>query len=214
MAVVLSGTRGVVPSGTAESCHQEPGWPANPQKSSRNRLPSNHANIMILTFSWRSSCCGQLDSRWDHLTNNLSCKAAIRTLYYDTVRASTPGCASGASAQPILVHTLATKPHLGALANIRGRHGVRHIPGSGDWRARLTGAVLCVGKHSCDLVHGPVSQGDAAPPQRNRVRPARSPARSLSRRSCGKGDPWRAAAVRTEGGPAAARASGLSFRRC
>ncbi|MBB3862748.1 hypothetical protein GGQ88_004050 [Novosphingobium hassiacum] len=44
MKLVLSGTAGHVLSGTADSSYQEPGCLGNPQKSARNRLPSNHPN--------------------------------------------------------------------------------------------------------------------------------------------------------------------------
>jgi len=44
MGLVLSGTAGLVLSGTRESSYQEPRCAGNPQKSARNRLPSNHPN--------------------------------------------------------------------------------------------------------------------------------------------------------------------------
>lgn len=44
MMVVLSGTRRLVLSGTAESSYREPGTPGNPQKSARNWHLSNGAN--------------------------------------------------------------------------------------------------------------------------------------------------------------------------
>ena len=73
----------------------------------------------------------------------------------------------------------------GALANVRGRHGVRHIPGSGDQAVRLTSAVRFrpkadAGTSSFDLAQIPVSPGDAAPPWRNLVTPMVGAAGSLT----------------------------------
>ena len=87
----------------------------------------------------------------------------------------------------------------GALANIRGRHDVRHIPGSGDQAVRLTSAVWfrpkATGNSSFDLARVPVSAGDAAPPWRNLVTPRKDAAGSLTPPS-GARDP---AALRRQG---------------
>ncbi|RSU78996.1 hypothetical protein BRX37_03735 [Sphingomonas sp. S-NIH.Pt3_0716] len=71
MGVVLSGTAGVVLSGTGESSFREPRSARNPQKSAPNRGPSNRPNreeyfIFFLTRRGAvdfGSCVAALPSR-------------------------------------------------------------------------------------------------------------------------------------------------------
>ncbi|OZB11207.1 MAG: replication protein [Rhizobiales bacterium 39-66-18] len=76
-SLVLSGTRTIVPSGTRDSCYQEPKQGLTHRNQSRNRTLNLESNVLTLICCCSATSCGDNASPFQSATDRLIRKAAF-----------------------------------------------------------------------------------------------------------------------------------------